>query len=200
MIKDALGKLNVPFESITDIIITHQDIDHIGSLPDAVAALGSKAQVIAHEDEKPYIQGDKPLIKMNPVHMQKMIQAMPEAARPGFEAMIMNPPKAPVTKVVKDGEKLDFCGGITVIHTPGHTPGHICLYHAPSKTLISGDALVAEGGKLKGPSARSAENIDLAYKSLEKLLRLDIETVICYHGGVCQGNINERIKEIIKEK
>jgi len=33
-----------------------------------------------------------------------------------------------VDKTLEDGEELPFCGGITVIHTPGHTPGHICLY------------------------------------------------------------------------
>ena len=46
-----------------------------------------------------------------------------------------------VDRIVEDGEELPFCGGITVIHTPGHTPGHICLYIGQNKTLIAGDAL-----------------------------------------------------------
>ncbi|MHB8917725.1 MAG: MBL fold metallo-hydrolase [Desulfocucumaceae bacterium] len=58
--------------------------------------------------------------------------------------------KADVGRTVADEEELPYCGGITVIHTPGHTPGHICLYHKQSRTLIAGDALFAEGGLRAG--------------------------------------------------
>ena len=37
-------------------------------------------------------------------------------------------PRVRVTRLVDDGELLPVRGGLTVIHTPGHTPGHICLY------------------------------------------------------------------------
>ena len=41
------------------IIITHQDIDHIGGLPDILNDSDHKIQVLSHEDDKPYIEGDK---------------------------------------------------------------------------------------------------------------------------------------------
>ncbi len=44
-----------------------------------------------------------------------------------------------------DGEELDYGGGITVIQVPGHTPGHLCLYHEKSKSLIAGDANIIHG-------------------------------------------------------
>ena len=197
-IREAAGKAGVDFERINKVILTHQDIDHIGSLPDICKALDNKVEVISHEIEKPYIQGDKPLIKMNPENMQRMMQSMPEAARAPFEAMIKNPPKAPVNRAVVDGEELPFCGGITVIFTPGHTPGHICLYHKPSKTLIAGDALVVLDAKLCGPRAQSSSDIEAANKSLEKLSQYDIETVVCYHGGVYNDNVNKRISDLVK--
>lgn len=31
-------------------------------------------------------------------------------------------------RTIKDGKELSYCGGANIIHTPGHTPGHICLY------------------------------------------------------------------------
>jgi glyoxylase-like metal-dependent hydrolase (beta-lactamase superfamily II) len=41
-------------------------------------------------------------------------------------------------------------------------------------------------------------DIDLAIKSLKKLIQMDIENVICYHGGLYKGNANQRIAELAK--
>jgi len=44
-------------------------------------------------------------------------------------------------------------------------------------------------------------NLDtsLSMKSLKKLLKYDIDKVICYHGGLFQGDISKRIEELISE-
>jgi glyoxylase-like metal-dependent hydrolase (beta-lactamase superfamily II) len=104
-----------------------------------------------------------------------------------------------VDGTLKDDEELPFCGGIKVIHTPGHTPGHICLYISQSKTLVAGDAISAEGGKL-GPVPKFA-SLDwrLALKSLDKLAGYDIETAVCYHGGVWRGDVRRSIAEFAGE-
>ena len=69
-----------------------------------------------------------------------------------MEVLFADPPKVSVDMAVADEEVLPYCGGITVIFTPGHTPGHICLYLNQSKILIAGDALVAVHGELRGPN------------------------------------------------
>jgi glyoxylase-like metal-dependent hydrolase (beta-lactamase superfamily II) len=99
--------------------------------------------------------------------------------------------------VVEDREQLPFCGGITIIHTPGHKPGHICLYIQQSKTLIAADALAVESDKLVLPP--KSVNLDWrsALSSLGKLTKYDIETVICYHGGIWKGNVSRSIAELI---
>ncbi len=196
VIREGISGAGIDFGRLNKIIITHQDIDHIGSLSDILKASEHKIEVISHELEKPFIEGDKPLLKM--AKFRNMPQSMPEEFRSRFESMLKNPPKAPVDKTVVDGEELPFCGGIIVIFTPGHTTGHISLYHKNSKTLITGDALVAENGKLFGPRPSVADNIEAANKALQKFVSFDIKTVICYHGGVCSDNVNEQIAEIIK--
>jgi glyoxylase-like metal-dependent hydrolase (beta-lactamase superfamily II) len=135
---------------------------------------------------------------MEPAHMQRMVANMPEAARRQFEALLQNPPKAAVGRTVADGEEVPFCGGITVVFTPGHTYGHISLYHRPSRVLIAGDALVILEGKLCGPRPQNAADIGQAVKSLEKFAGFDIATVVCYHGGVCSENVSARIAELAK--
>jgi len=47
-----------------------------------------------------------------------------------------------ITRKLKDGEIIDTAGGLKVIHTPGHTDGHISLLHLESETLITGDSIL----------------------------------------------------------
>jgi glyoxylase-like metal-dependent hydrolase (beta-lactamase superfamily II) len=49
---------------------------------------------------------------------------------------------------------------LLIIHTPGHTPGSICLYHKNSQTLITGDLIFADGG---------VGRTDFPYSDLQKL-------------------------------
>jgi glyoxylase-like metal-dependent hydrolase (beta-lactamase superfamily II) len=195
-IREAMGSAGLSFDRLDKVIVTHQDIDHIGSLPDIVREASHKVEVLAHEEERPYIEGRKPLIKMNPARVLKMAESLPEEQRRQMEALFANPPKAAVDEAVADGQVLPYCGGITVIFTPGHTPGHICLYLNQSKILVAGDAMVVAEGELRGPNPRSAHDIDTAVKSLQKLMRYNIETVVCYHGGVYKDSANKRIAEL----
>jgi len=195
-IREAMGSAGVPFDRLDKVIITHQDIDHIGSLPDIVRESSHKVEVLSHEEERPYIEGRKPLIKMNQERLSKMLVSLPEEQRQRMEALFANPPKASVDTAVADEEVLPYCGGITVIFTPGHTPGHICLYLNQSKILITGDALVVVDGELRGPNPQATYDMDTALKSLKKLTQYDIETVICYHGGVYTDNANEHLAEL----
>ncbi len=89
--------------------------------------------------------------------------------------------------------RLPIGGGLTVIHKPGHTP----LYHHTSKMLIASDALVIDNGELLSSSLYSSVNMEQALQSLEKFTPFDIETVVCYHGGLMRGEINQKIKALI---
>ncbi|MCJ7639875.1 MAG: MBL fold metallo-hydrolase, partial [Euryarchaeota archaeon] len=62
--------------------------------------------------------------------------------------------------------------------------------------LVSGDALVVADGELRGPNPKATYDMDAALKSLKKLARYDIETVVCYHGGVYRDSPNKRLAEL----
>jgi len=114
----AMDKHGVSCEKLKVLILTHQDIDHIGSLPELVQHYDDNIKVYAHKLDMPYIEGHLPLLK---------------------DGHIANPPKGKVDELLIDNQELPYCGGIRVIHTPGHTPGHISLYLKQSKILVAGD-------------------------------------------------------------
>lgn len=199
LIREAMEKAGVEFNKLSKVILTHQDIDHIGSLSSILKELPDSVKVLAHEEEKAYIEGEKSPHKVAQLEANlnslsdemKRIYGMLKA---GFENS-----KVKVDETLTDNEKLPYCGGITVIHTPGHTLGHICLYLEKSKTLVAGDVLAVENGMLV--KARDFINYDkdLNAKSLKKLAEYDIQTVICYHGGMYDNKANERIAELANE-
>ncbi|HDR7282470.1 MBL fold metallo-hydrolase [Bacillus paranthracis] len=170
-----MERVGVSVDKLKVVILTHQDIDHIGSLPDVLENGVSDIKVYAHELDKPYIEGDLPLLK---------------------DVQLEDLPKGKVSDTVIDGQELPYCGGILILHTPGHTPGHISLYLKRSKILVAGDSMYSVNGVLGGVHAPTTLNIMEARQSLKKYLNLDIESVVCYHGGLSKGNIKIQLQNL----
>jgi glyoxylase-like metal-dependent hydrolase (beta-lactamase superfamily II) len=196
--REAVEKIRLPFEKISKVILTHQDIDHIGSLTSIINELDRKVEVISHEIEKPYITGEKTPIKL--AQLEKNKDSLPDD-RKGFYEMLKTGFANSYTNVdrtVVDGDVLSYCGGIKVIYTPGHTPGHISLYHRDSKTLITGDEMNIQDGHLTGPNQRNTYDMEEAIKSLQKFTQYDIQNIVCYHSGLYNNDANEALCELIR--
>jgi glyoxylase-like metal-dependent hydrolase (beta-lactamase superfamily II) len=195
---EAIERTGMSMKHLQSVILTHQDLDHIGCAPDLVEASGNRIQVLAHAEDVPYIEGRLPLIKTTPKAMEPMLQKLPDSVRQDALRLLENPPKVKVDRTVEDGERLTMYGGVRIIHTPGHSAGHICLYLEQSKTLVAADALMIVHGKLHGPVPQTSLDIEQAFGSLKKLLELDIERIICYHGGMLEENCKEQLAELCR--
>jgi len=169
-------------EDITHIILTHQDIDHVGCLPDLLR-LAPAARVIAHLEEAPYIDGSKTPIKLamlleNYDRLPEQMKQFCDQLQAGFANR-----RAAIQQTVMDGEVLPMAGGIEVVHPPGHTPGHIALFLRQGRVMIAGDAANLADGQLTGPNPQHTYDMAQGLQSFEKLKAYDSQGAVAYHGG-----------------
>lgn len=188
----AMEAAGVPFDRLNKIIITHHDFDHVSGLPGLLKLAGRKIEIMAHSEEIPYLEGTKDLT-------EKVRKANANLPAEQLEAQLKNyrrRERIAVDSALADGQELPSCGGIVAVHTPGHTPGHLCLYLKKAKTVVAGDATVADGGKLFGPAPIFTVDMPQAFASLQKLAALKPEKIICYHGGLVSERAAEQLQAI----
>lgn len=107
---------------VTAIVITHAHIDHVGGAAKLRAATGAPV----------YMN-----LKDEPIYDSLDLQA-------GWLG-IAAPERTPVDCALREGDKLHLGGAaFHVLHTPGHTPGSLCLWIPAEKKLIAGDTLFRE--------------------------------------------------------
>jgi len=98
----------------------------------------------------------------------------------------------PVARELTDGEELTF-GSVRcqVVHTPGHTPGHFCLWFPDAQILFAADFDLSEFGPWYGNTASS---VDETLASIEKLRRFQPRlTVTGHESGIIRGDLSARL-------
>ena len=65
--------------------------------------------------------------------------------------------------------------------------------------MVAGDALTAEGGYLNGPNPPLTLDLRAAVHSVRRLAELDVETIVCYHGGVVGEDANGQLRRVVRE-
>jgi hydroxyacylglutathione hydrolase len=153
-IADILALIQKHQLTIRQIVITHAHIDHVGGAMKLRAATGAPI-LLNHYDYT--------LLKMLDI----------QAAWLGMQS----PGKVEIDRSVNETDKVE-AGPLaaTVLHTPGHTEGSICLYFPAEQKLIAGDTLFA--GSI-GRTDLPGGSFDKIIASLHgKLLALPDETVV----------------------
>jgi glyoxylase-like metal-dependent hydrolase (beta-lactamase superfamily II) len=92
---------------------------------------------------------------------------------------------------------LDMIDGLTVIHTPGHTEGSICLY-SPGRALFVGDALVTSDKRMPSlPRKSMSVDMNLAKESARKISELEYSVLLPGHGPPIEQNASAIMKEFV---
>ncbi|WP_042477503.1 MBL fold metallo-hydrolase [Bacillus ndiopicus] len=182
IIESEILKKGYTMENLKNIVITHYDDDHIGSLYDFKQKY-PWINLIASEKESKYISGEVKSERL--VQAETMLENMVEEEREfgeWFIQQLKSLKHVPIDERVQDGDMI-LHGTCKVIETPGHTSGHISLYFPSLQSVITGDAAVHEGHKLSIANPQFCLDIEKAEKSLERVLDLKAGTYYCYHGG-----------------
>lgn len=177
-------------EDVTEILITHADADHAGGLKALREATG--ARVIVHAIEAMFFKGQW---KRRPNLRHPLgILYFP------FHVLLSNTvfriPRVRPDLLVIDEEVLD--NGLQVLHTPGHTPGHMCLYSKEAGVLFVGDLINHRGGKLALPPAIFTPQMEVVKDSLRKVARLKHVEMACFgHGPVITEKAGDKIRAFV---
>lgn len=189
-----MAQLEVVGYGIADlraIILTHAHFDHTGSA--AALAAQSGAEVLAHRNDAPFIEGVSPL----------PYPAWPQRVTMGLaEGLLGDAIHCKVTRTLEDGEVLELLGGLEVLHVPGHTPGSICLYQPAQQVLFSGDLLVhsrrfSTRSDVRFSIPQFSVAPDAVPDAARRLLDLPIEVLCCGHGEPITTAAGERIRRLL---
>uniref|UniRef100_A0A7C4S5Z7 MBL fold metallo-hydrolase n=1 Tax=Geoglobus ahangari TaxID=113653 RepID=A0A7C4S5Z7_9EURY len=159
-------------KSLDYIILTHTHFDHASATADLKKAMG--ASVILHKLEYEF------------------------AVSQNFSASFfgINFPPFQADVLVDEGDSINLGEmNLEVVHTPGHTPGSICLYERDKKIMFTGDTVFPDGGfgRVDFPGGNARQLI----RSLEKLTKFDVNIMYPGHDEPVR-NAKEHIKMAYK--
>lgn len=171
-----ISSLGKSAQDVKRILVTHSDFDHIGGLTALRKATG--ARVYASQIEADAMAVGKP---------SRPVQSTPA---PSFRRLLMGvlrvffkPTPVRVDEILKDGQTLPVLGGLRVIETIGHTPGHISFFAPSVGVLFCGDSIVSDNG-LQGSRPSVTWDEVKAKEAVRRQSALGARIVCSGHGPV----------------
>ena len=162
-VRDNLSRLSLSPEDIDVVIITHGHPDHIEGVK---LFSGASVLIAVHIAEMDFVK------KMAPHHGDAI-------GISGFEPHIL----------LQEGDIQIGNLTFSVFHTPGHSPGSICLYWPEKKALFTGDLIFNQGvGRVDLPGGNGEE----LKQSIKRISTLDVEYLFPGHGDIVSGH--ERVE------
>ena len=167
----ALTGLGRAPQDVTHLLLSHAHADHAGGAHAVQEATASA--VSTHEREAVYLREGRSPAPDRSTRGGRLLRRLPRRVT-GFRAL-------EVGSTFVDGEVLPLAGGLTVVHTPGHTPGHCSFLHPSSGVLLTGDALF-NVRRIRYSIAGPCTDVRLSRSSAQRLGELDFAVAGFTHG------------------
>lgn len=179
-----LATIGVEPRQVRRIIVTHAHGDHAGGLARLVEL--TQAPVATHERDAIYLREGRLPQRDATARWSRLAGLLAG----GFA-------RVAVAEEFRDGSMLPVAGGLRVVHTPGHTPGHVSLLHEPSGVLITGDAVFNMRG-LRWSPPWFCTDVELNRRSADVLGDLDYQTAAFTHGVEIRQGAREAVRAFLR--
>ena len=185
MLERYLRRIGRRIDELERIICTHGHPDHIGGVSKLVRDR-EDVSVLIHPDD---------LAGLRLPLREALAPTADRAIRRG--RLIQYLTRTPADALtIDDGAELPMLGGLRVVHTPGHTPGSICLYAPRHRLVFTGDVLQVIRGRLTYASAFFSHDHAGARASIERRAALDVETIALSHYPPWRNEPNAVLAEL----
>jgi len=192
LILDEIAALGKTPKNIKHILMTHGHRGHLGGL--AALKRLSGAPIYGHAWEADIISGDRSRQEPDFFNMIPL-KAWPIISVGRLTARWNKHEGVPVDQLIDDGDEI---GPIKVIHTPGHTPGHLAFYWPERKVLLSGDAFVTWPLITPGWRCTMLNEVQ-SWQSLDRMAALDVDIICPGHGDAIAHNGKEVLKALAEK-
>lgn len=184
-----IARLGLSAGDIKRILITHADLDHYGSLAALQKASGARTYASQVEARAMAIgKSSRPVDRSVGRFQRFMINMM---------GRLLKPVPIQVDEFLCDGQVLPVLGGLHVVESPGHAPGHLSFFVPSAGTLFCGDSMRSDGKKgLRASRSRNNWNQSQAEASVRKQGGLGAR-IVCPGHGPAVREAEERFPEII---
>ncbi len=178
----ALRWIGSDVSDVSRLLLTHAHSDHAGGAAYVAEQTGLGFGV--HADEAEFVRsGTVP--RMGSA-LGRLMSRLPGN---GFAAV-------PVSEELTDGQVLPVVGGLRVVHTPGHSPGHVSYLHEDSGVLITGDAIF-NVRRLRWPIRAFCSDFAMSKRTAHVLGELDYTTAAFTHGPELREKPREDIRAFL---
>jgi glyoxylase-like metal-dependent hydrolase (beta-lactamase superfamily II) len=173
---------------VTRIVLTHVHPDHAGGAAEMSRRTG--APVLVHGDDHGWARSGR-ISGANDV-TTRVGRLFARAGDGKIDAFEPGP-------ALTDGELLPVSGGVRVVHTPGHSPGHVSLLVEGTGTLITGDALFNFGllGGARVSPAFLCSDFAMTKQTAHRLGDLNYDVVAFTHGPEIRDGARETVRRLL---
>lgn len=183
-ITSALDYIGLSVHDVTRLLLTHAHSDHAGGAAEMARRTGRSIDV--HVDDASYLRSGEVPRRDQTLRLGRLLNRLPGG---GFEP-------APVGTKLSDGKVLPIGGGVRVVHTPGHSPGHISLLHEQSQVLITGDALFNFRG-VGWSVPFFCTDFALSQQTAQRFADLDFDLAAFTHGPEIRDRARQQVGELL---
>jgi glyoxylase-like metal-dependent hydrolase (beta-lactamase superfamily II) len=169
-----ISSLGRPAADVQRILLTHADWDHVGSLAALHKATGARTYASRIEAEA-IAEGRSSRPTKLPASTSFIRRLM---------RRFMSPRPFQVDEILSDGEVLPVLGGLQVVDTAGHCPGHISFFSPSTGILFCGDSMITDEHGIHGSRPIFTWDAAMAQNAVKKQASLGARIVCSGHGPV----------------